>query len=207
MIEYLIKICRTLSMDFSHGIMVGLSKCGKKIVVKLAAYLISCEFHTIKDNVEMKEWNECLKIATKNTYKNKAPSILMIEHRQLITDQHFSDINTLLNTMYLPSIYSEADIEEMIFMTQIELVRKNLPIDKNHMLQEFLPMLQKKLHLIILMNHSFDSFSSNMSKYPAFKKYCNFFFMNPWPKEALSLVANLEMSDLGYPLDFLPLIH
>lgn len=130
MIEYLIKICRTLSIDNSHGVLVGLSKCGKKIVVKLAAYLISCDFHTIKDSMEMRDWNECLKVTTKSVYKNKAAAILMIEHRQLLSEQHYLDVNQLLNTMYLPAIYSEADLEEMVYMIQAELVKKNLPVTR-----------------------------------------------------------------------------
>ena len=75
------------------------------------------------------------------------------------------------------------------------------------MFEEFLPYLQRNLHIILIMNHSFSSFSSSMLKFPAFCKYCNFFYMNPWPREALALVASLEMSDLGYSLDCLPLIN
>ena len=40
-IEYLVKIYRTLSLDYSHVGIAGMSKCGKSTIVKLASYLIS----------------------------------------------------------------------------------------------------------------------------------------------------------------------
>ena len=57
MIEYLVKVSRTLSLDSSHVCLVGLSKCGKKVVIKLAIYLLNCESYFVRDSVEIKEWN------------------------------------------------------------------------------------------------------------------------------------------------------
>lgn len=45
MVEYLVKIYRTISIDNSHCAIVGLSKCGKKNLVKIASYLISSELN------------------------------------------------------------------------------------------------------------------------------------------------------------------
>lgn len=48
MIEHLLKIYRTLHLNNSHAVIVGMSKCGKNTIVKLAAYLISCDIYRIK---------------------------------------------------------------------------------------------------------------------------------------------------------------
>lgn len=48
MIEHLLKIYRTLYLDCSHIGVVGMAKCGKNTLIKLASYLISSDYYTIK---------------------------------------------------------------------------------------------------------------------------------------------------------------
>lgn len=58
MIEHLLKIYRTLSLDYTHVGVVGMAKCGKNTIVKLASYLISSDCYAVKEVNESleKDW-------------------------------------------------------------------------------------------------------------------------------------------------------
>lgn len=95
----------------------------------------------------------------------------------------------------------------MIYMMQAELVRKNLPTTKESMWHEFISYLKQKMRIVLLLNPTFASVKSCLTQYPSIVKLCTFFYLGKWPKEALYLIAKLEMSDMGYPLDVLSEIH
>jgi hypothetical protein len=75
------------------------------------------------------------------------------------------------------------------------------------MWSEFLAFLKKKLHVVLLLNPTFAEVRNCLTQYPSISKLCTFFYLDKWPKEALYLIARLEMPDLGYPLDIFPEIH
>lgn len=108
MIEYLLKIYRTLSIDYSHVGIAGMSKCGKNTLVKLASYLISSDIYTIKESNDnqLKNWQEGIKSASKACMKNKNISFLIIKNKYLGYTWCTEDLNKLLNTMSLSHLYS-----------------------------------------------------------------------------------------------------
>lgn len=108
MLEYVIKISRTLSLDNGHCAIVGMSKCGKNTMVKLASYLINSDLYSIKDTNKnkMKDWQEGIKHASKQLYKTRNTSILLVNNKNIAIDDCMEDISKLLLTMNLPHIYS-----------------------------------------------------------------------------------------------------
>ena len=158
---------------------------------------------SIKDSNDnqMKNWQEAIKHASKACYKSKNITLFIIKNEYLSFSWCTEDLNKLLNTMYLPHLYSEADTEEMIYMMQTDLVRKNLPTTKDSMWSEFVAYLKQKMHIVLLLNPSFTAVKTCLVQYPSVAKLCTFFYLDKWPKEALYLIARLEMPDLGYPLD------
>lgn len=92
-------------------------------------------------------------------------------------------------------------------MMQTDLVRKNLPTTKDSMWSEFVAYLKQKMHIVLLLNPSFTAVKTCLVQYPSVAKLCTFFYLDKWPKEALYLIARLEMPDLGYPLDIFSEVH
>lgn len=125
-----LKICRILRLDKSHGVLIGLGGSGRQTLVKLSSYImgqqtVSVEVHK---NYNADKWRtDIKKILADASLTNKC-SNLVITETQSNNLYLMQDIDSMLNLGEIPNLY---DTEEFIkFLDKLKEKAKKEGEDK-----------------------------------------------------------------------------
>ena len=109
----ILKICRILRLDKSHGVLIGLGGSGRQTLIKLSSYImgqqtVSVEVHK---NYNSEKWRTDIKKILSDACLTSKCSNLVITETQSNNLYLMQDIDSMLNLGEIPNLY---DTEEFI---------------------------------------------------------------------------------------------
>ena len=109
----ILKICRILKMDKSHGVLIGLGGSGRQTLTKLSSYIMGQQMVTLEvhKNYTQEMWRQDIKKVLADASLMSKCSCLTITESQSNSPHLMQDIDSMLNLGEIPNLY---DPEEFV---------------------------------------------------------------------------------------------
>lgn len=103
----ILKICRILKLDKSHGVLIGLGGSGRQTLAKLSSFImnqnmINLEVHS---KYSEKDWRADIKKILSQASLNKKASMLFITEVQSRNEYLMQDVDSMLNLGEIPNLF------------------------------------------------------------------------------------------------------
>lgn len=105
------------------------------------------------------------------------------------------DINTVLNSGDVPGLYKAEDEEPIMTVGRQECNRKQIPVSKMNMMQQYLNRVKANIHMTIAMSPLGEVFRSRLRMFPSLVNCSTIDWFTNWPAEALVNVARGSVTD------------
>ena len=125
MLEHLSRISRILSKPSNgHGLLIGLGGNGRKTLAKLAAFINSCQIYKVdvtggagsnKGGYSKYDWHEDIKNMNKILGIDNKKLAFQLSDTDIKGEYFMEDISSLLNVGEIHNIYTQDEIDEVIF--------------------------------------------------------------------------------------------
>ncbi|XP_069860475.1 dynein axonemal heavy chain 3 isoform X1 [Dipodomys merriami] len=200
-IEHISRICRVLKQNKGHLLLVGIGGSGRQSATKLSTFMNSFELYQIEitKNYMGNDWREDLKKIMLQAGVASKSTVFLFADNQIKDESFVEDINMLLNTGDVPNIFpadEKADIVEKM-QTAARTEGEKIEVTPLSMYNFFIERVKKNLHIVLAMSPIGDAFRNRLRMFPSLINCCTIDWFQSWPKDALELVANKFLEDVG----------
>lgn len=105
------------------------------------------------------------------------------------------DINNVLNSGDVPSLYKVENMELINEIGKSECLRKQLPLSKMNMFSCYVSRVKSNIHCVLAMSPLGEVFRTRLRKFPSLVNCCTIDWFTNWPEEALLDVARGALQD------------
>jgi dynein heavy chain len=129
-VSQILKICRILRLDKSHGVLIGLGGSGRQTLTKLSSYIMGQQSVTVEvhKNYSFDKWRTDIKKILSDSVVTNKPSTLVITETQSNKLFLMQDIDNMLNLGEIPNLF-ETD-EFLKFLDKLKEKAKKEGEDK-----------------------------------------------------------------------------
>ncbi|XP_065087185.1 dynein axonemal heavy chain 6 [Ochlerotatus camptorhynchus] len=191
-IEHIVRLARLLRSERGNGLLVGVSGMGKQSLSRLAAHIngYQCNQIALRRGYDHACFHEDLrKIYWIAGVLNK-PTVFLITDTQIVKEEFMEDINNILNSGEVPSLFEGDEYEKIILNARqpcIESGHSNTTRDG--IFEFFIKRVRANLHVILCMSPVGDTFRRRCRMFPSLVNCCTIDWFVKWPAEALLSVA------------------
>ena len=201
--SHVCRICRIISSDGGHALLVGVGGSGKQSLSKLASFI--CMFITksimISSTYGMNDLKTDLQdMYNKSGVKDEGVCFLFTEG-QITNERFLVYINDLLSSGEIPDLYATEDKDGIINNIRPAVKGAGILDNKDNCWNYFIARVRKNLHMSICFSPVGESFRSRARKFPAIVNCTVIDWFQPWPEEALLSVARKFTNELEIDSD------
>ncbi|KAL7754338.1 hypothetical protein RI367_000319 [Sorochytrium milnesiophthora] len=199
--QHITRISRILRQPRGNALLVGIGGTGKKSLTKLACHIseYQCNEIELTRTYGVTEWREDIKRLYQSAGVEGKHTVFLLSDTQIKSEVFLEDINNILNTGDVPSLF-EVDEREKIIGDLRQIARdKGLPEDRDSVYQFFISRVRDNLHIVFATSPVGETFRNRCRMFPSLVNCCTIDWFNEWPREALLSVSKrfFEFIDLG----------
>ena len=109
--------------------------------------------------------------------------VLLLEDHQLIDPSYLELVNSLLSAGEVPGLYTPEELEPLLAPLRDQASQDGF---RGPLFSYFASLVRSNLHIVLIMDSSSKSFTTNCESNPAFYKTCAFQWMEGWSKESMA---------------------
>ncbi|KPI86557.1 putative dynein heavy chain [Leptomonas seymouri] len=203
--EHIARIIRILRQPRGNVLLVGVGGSGKRSLTRLAAYIAGCRiFETaVGKGYSMNEFHEfLLELYTYAGVKNES-CVLLLSDNQIVDEAMLEDVNNILNSGEVPSLFSSEEREKRISACADAAQQQGIT-SREEVYNFFVGRVRDNMHVALCMSPVGDQFRTRCRQFPSLTNCCCVDWFDEWPREALEGVAARMLQDLAdvVPADF-----
>ena len=193
-LRHLSATCRAFRQGRGNMLLLGLSGCGRRSVVKLAAHVVGAELAEVKVSrgYGMNEFHEDLKPILQSAGVAQKPVVFFLSESQITDENFLRDLSNILDRGRVPGLFS--DEEMMMFGEELAGPRAKGPTPQKDTAQMFAENVMKNLHVVVSMTPVGNRYLHWIRIFPALTSWCTADWYHPWPKSALLAVARSHLA-------------
>ncbi|KAL5267409.1 hypothetical protein ACHWQZ_G004450 [Mnemiopsis leidyi] len=199
-IEHVSKVARVLLQPNGHVLLAGIGGSGRSSVAKLATHVGDYQLFQIEisKNYTVQDWRGDLRSLLFKAGAAGEPTTFLFNDNQIKFDSMLEDINMLLNGADIPNLYPADEKAIVIEKIQAWVTKNNIQVDSApaKLYDLFQKRIRDNLHLVLVFSSIGDDFRTRLRKFPSLINCCTIDWFQPWPSDALQMVADRFLGDL-----------
>lgn len=203
-VEHISRIARVLKQDNGHVLLIGVGGSGRQSCSKLATFINDYDLFMIEitKTYSFNDWRDDIRKVMMKSGCEQKQTVFLFTDQQIKEESFLEDINMLLNTADIPNLFAvdeKADIQEK--MSQVARQEgKKMEATPSNLFNFFIERVKANLHFVLAMSPIGDALRSRLRQFPSLINCCTIDWFQPWPQDALEMVANkfleeVELSD------------
>lgn len=199
-IEHISRVARVIKQANGHVLLVGMGGSGRQSAVKMAGAMGEYEMFRIEltKNYSRQDWFEDIRKMHRLSGFDGKPTCFLFADNQIKEEAMLEDINMLLNTGDVPNLYEAEDKAEIIERMMAVCKEQRIEGDQGPlaMYNMFIQRVRANLHICLSMSYIGEAFRTRLRQFPSLVNCCTIDWFQPWPSDALVMVAQTFLKDV-----------
>ncbi|XP_025080372.1 dynein heavy chain 2, axonemal-like isoform X3 [Pomacea canaliculata] len=198
-IEHVSKVVRVIRQPRGNMLMIGIGGSGRQSLTRLAAFI--CEYKTfsieVTKNYRKQEFRDDIKQLYNQCGVENRSTVFIFNDIQVIQESFLEDINNILSSGEVPSLYKADEFEEVKNSLADETARAGIEDTTQNVFDFLINRVRTNLHVVLCMSPVGEAFRNRIRMYPALVNCTTIDWFHKWPLDALLEVADKYLSNMS----------
>ncbi|OMJ74343.1 hypothetical protein SteCoe_26764 [Stentor coeruleus] len=198
-VEHILRITRTLKQPRGNMLLIGVGGSGKQTLTILSSHILSYSNYQIEltKNYSLDSFREDLKKMMEISGVEGRNLAFILTDTQISSESFLEDINSILNTGEVTSLFEKEDVDGIVNRLRPEVVGKmKLPDTTDVIYSTFVQRVRDRLHIVLCMSPVGETLRIRCRKFPSIVNCATLDWFSKWPEEALLSVSSQFIKDL-----------
>ncbi|CAG5929115.1 unnamed protein product [Menidia menidia] len=200
-IEHVSRIARMIRQERGHALLVGVGGTGKQSLTRLASHMCGyrCFEVELSRGYNYDTFHEDLRRLYKMAGVEGKDMVFLFTDNQIIVEEFLEDINNILNSGEVPSLFEKEELEQVLAATRPKAREAGISEEnRDEVFQYFIARVRERLHIVLCMSPVGDAFRSRCRMFPSLVNCCTIDWFVQWPREALLSVSQAFFQDVDF---------
>ncbi|KNC55366.1 dynein heavy chain [Thecamonas trahens ATCC 50062] len=197
-IDHVSRIARILRQPRGNALLVGVSGTGKRTLTRLAAAMAEYQVFEIKltRSYARSDFREDLRQLYTLAGVARENVVFLLNDTQIVDEAFLEDINGVLNTGEVPSLFVGEEYETVINKVRPFAVSEGRIAEKDRagIFEYFIKQVREKLHVVLCMSPIGKQFRRRLLMFPSLVSCCTIDWVDVWSGFALERVGQHRLT-------------
>lgn len=203
-IEHVVKIFRIITTPKGNGLLVGVGGSGRKSLASLATYIADFDLFQIEISKDYKidNWKDDMRNMFNRGGVEERGTVFLFSDTHIVKEAFLEDVNNILNNGEIPNLFSAIEDYTNVSEGMKDAVKgdpKYSNYGDNELFELFKERCRNNIHVMLAFSPIGEDFRRRLRMFPSIVNCTTIDWFLPWPKDALTSVAQHFLEDVDLP--------
>ena len=199
-IEHISRVSRVIAQPGGHALLIGVGGSGRSSAAKLATFIqdYDCFQLEMTRTYSLSDWKDDMKKLLMKAGCEGKPTMFLFGDSQVKDEAFLEDISAILSSGDVPNLFASDEKAEILEKVAAAARTAGTKIDTGPLAlyAYFIERVKQNLHLCLTFSPIGDSLRNRLRSFPSFIACTTIDWFQPWPADALEMVANTFLEPL-----------